>query len=181
MNLMKYLSLGTACTLLYCGGSGGETPALLSQQENIASARLSATTGSYLVGTGIYDITGPAAEIVMMGYAESSQKTSGIHTRLRARSFIAGDGNKRAVFVSCDLGMLFQSVKLKVADKIAADAELKDFYNEKNTHCVIFYGTQPLCICTKYIQSCNKRQREKRAFNGCNCTDYRHNNRNNFR
>lgn len=132
MNLMKYLSLGTACTLLYCGGSGGETPALLSQQENLASARLSATTGSYLVGTGTYDITGPAAEIVMMGYAESSQKTSGIHTRLRARSFIAGDGNKRAVFVSCDLGMLFQSVKLKVADKIDADAELRDFYNERN-------------------------------------------------
>ncbi|MFO1527239.1 MAG: neutral/alkaline ceramidase [Turneriella sp.] len=131
MKLKQLMALGVTFALGYCGNSTVGDSALL-QAGGSASAKLSAAAGSYLVGTGIYDITGPAAEIVMMGFAESSQKTAGIHTRLRARSFIAGDGVKRVVFVSCDLGMLFQSVKLKVADKIAADAELKDFYNERN-------------------------------------------------
>ena len=45
----------------------------------------------YLIGAGIYDITGPPAEIVMMGYAVPTQKTSGIHLRLRSRAFIVGD------------------------------------------------------------------------------------------
>ena len=35
-----------------------------------------------------------------------------------------GDGARRVVFVSADLGQLFQMVKLKVSEKIAANAEL---------------------------------------------------------
>src|SRR5205814_4787529 len=84
-------------------------------------ARSTQAGAEYLVGAGIYDITGPAAEIVMMGYAVSTQKTSGIHMRLRSRAFIIGDGKKRVVFVSAELGMLFQMVKLKVSEKLAAD------------------------------------------------------------
>jgi len=53
-----------------------------------------------------------------------TQKTSGIHIRLRSRAFIIGDGAKRVVFVAADLGMLFQMVKLKVSEKIAADPDL---------------------------------------------------------
>ncbi|MBP7736879.1 MAG: neutral/alkaline ceramidase [Spirochaetes bacterium] len=86
----------------------------------------------YLVGTGIYDITGPAGEIVMQGFAVSTQKTSGIHLRLRSRAFIAGDSDRRVVFVNADLGMLFQMVKVKVCEKIAANASLAKYYNEKN-------------------------------------------------
>ena len=40
------------------------------------------------VGTGIYDITGPAAQINFMGYAKTTQTAHGIHQRLRARAFI---------------------------------------------------------------------------------------------
>ncbi len=86
----------------------------------------------YLIGTGIYDITGPAAEVGMMGYAVMEQKTAGIHTRLRSRAFIIGDADRRVVFVSADLGMLFQMVKVKVCEKIAANADLAKYYNEKN-------------------------------------------------
>ena len=86
----------------------------------------------YLIGTGIYDITGPAGEIIMMGYAVSDQKTAGIHIRLRARAFIIGDADKRVVFVSSDLGQLFQMVKVKVCEKIAGNAELAKYYNVKN-------------------------------------------------
>ena len=98
------------------------------------SARLETTLGAgdYLVGAGIYDITGPAGEIVMMGFAVPEQKTSGIHIRLRARAFIVGDAHKRVVFVSADLGMLFQMVKLKVSEKLARDPELSPYYDERN-------------------------------------------------
>ena len=40
------------------------------------------------VGTGIYDMTGPAAQINFMGYAKTTQTAHGIHQRLRARAFI---------------------------------------------------------------------------------------------
>ncbi|MFB7026665.1 MULTISPECIES: neutral/alkaline non-lysosomal ceramidase N-terminal domain-containing protein [unclassified Streptomyces] len=44
----------------------------------------------YLVGRGIADITGAAAESGMMGYSKPDQQTGGIHQRLRARAN-AGD------------------------------------------------------------------------------------------
>ncbi|TGL87174.1 alkaline ceramidase [Leptospira congkakensis] len=86
----------------------------------------------YLVGAGIYDITGPAAEVGMMGFAESAQKTEGIYMRLWSRAYIIGDASKRVVFVSADLGMIFQSIKQAVSKKIALDAELSPYYNQAN-------------------------------------------------
>jgi neutral ceramidase len=58
----------------------------------------------------------------MMGYAMVDQKTSGIHTRLRSRAFVIVSpcNNKRAVFVSADLGQIFQVVKQKVMQKLTA-------------------------------------------------------------
>ena len=47
-----------------------------------------ADSSSYNVGIGIADITGPAAEIVMMGYAKVSMISHGIHIRQYARTFI---------------------------------------------------------------------------------------------
>ncbi|MBN2077319.1 MAG: neutral/alkaline ceramidase [Spirochaetes bacterium] len=88
--------------------------------------------GVYLIGAGMHDITGPAAEVGMMGFADMDQKTSGIHMRLRSRAFIVGDKNQRVVFVSADLGQLFQMVKMKVCEKVAANPALASYYNEKN-------------------------------------------------
>lgn len=87
----------------------------------------------YEVGCGIADITGPPAEVVMMGYADSEQKTGGIHLRLRARSFIINDktNDNRVVFVSTDTGMLFQSVKQGVIKKLE-DNGFGNIYDEKN-------------------------------------------------
>eukprot|EP00521_Asterionellopsis_glacialis_P018528 CAMPEP_0195296218 /NCGR_PEP_ID=MMETSP0707-20130614/18994_1 /TAXON_ID=33640 /ORGANISM="Asterionellopsis glacialis, Strain CCMP134" /LENGTH=751 /DNA_ID=CAMNT_0040357659 /DNA_START=41 /DNA_END=2293 /DNA_ORIENTATION=- len=45
----------------------------------------------FLIGTGIYDITGPAAQINFMGYAKPDQTGHGIHQRLRARTFIMAE------------------------------------------------------------------------------------------
>jgi neutral ceramidase len=52
--------------------------------------------------------------------------------RLRSRAFVVGDARKRVVFVSADLGMVFQMVKLKVSEKLASDPELGKYYDEKN-------------------------------------------------
>src|SRR5262245_36560833 len=77
---------------------------------------------SFLIGSGVYDITGPAAERGMMGYGMLDQKTTGIHTRLRARAFVVADprNGKRVAFVSSDLCMVTQAVKQKVLEKLRA-------------------------------------------------------------
>lgn len=81
---------------------------------------LPAKGGEFLVGSGIYDITGAAAEVGMMGYARPEQEVNGIHMRQRARAFVVVDptSGKRVVFVSADLGQVFQSVKLEVVKKL---------------------------------------------------------------
>jgi len=89
-----------------------------------ASALTDACAGnaSFQVGAGIHDVTGPAAELAMMGYAMTDQKTAGIHQRLRSRAFIISSpcNGKRVVFVSADLGQVFQAVKQQVMEKLTA-------------------------------------------------------------
>ena len=77
----------------------------------------------FQIGAGIYDITGAAAEINMMGYAAPLQFTKGIHSRLWSRAFIIASptNDQRVVFVSADLGMAFQSVKQGVVKKLKED------------------------------------------------------------
>lgn len=74
------------------------------------------------IGAGVSDITGPAAEVGMMGYAKSEQKTSGIHMRLYARAFVFANPStgKRVVFVSAEIGQLFSSIKQGVMRNLAA-------------------------------------------------------------
>jgi len=89
----------------------------------------------YLIGVGIYDITGPAAEVTMGGFAYSDQRTAGISTRLWARTFIVADPEntaKRVVFVSADTWAMCQSVKQEIARRLADDPELSPYYNNDN-------------------------------------------------
>jgi neutral ceramidase len=44
-----------------------------------------------LVHAGIADVTGPAADVNMMGYAMPQQLVAGVHTRLWARAFLVAD------------------------------------------------------------------------------------------
>ncbi|KAG2390706.1 Neutral ceramidase [Vigna angularis] len=75
----------------------------------------------YLIGVGSYDITGPAADVNMMGYANAEQIASGVHFRLRARAFIVAqpEGN-RVVFVNLDACMASQLVVIKVIERLKA-------------------------------------------------------------
>nr|POF02071.1 neutral ceramidase [Quercus suber] len=49
----------------------------------------------YLIGLGSYDITGPAIEVNMMGYANIEQIASGVHFRLQARTFIIAEPQRK--------------------------------------------------------------------------------------
>ncbi|HEX4842413.1 MAG TPA: neutral/alkaline non-lysosomal ceramidase N-terminal domain-containing protein [Limnobacter sp.] len=88
----------------------------------------------FQLGTGIVDITGPAAGSVMMGYESPTHTSSGLHTRQFSRAFVFGSpcNGKRVVYVSNDLGMIFHAVRQGVLDRVAADATLSKFYNEQN-------------------------------------------------
>lgn len=94
--------------------------------------------GDYYVGMGRFDVTGPIAEVNMMGYAVPSQIAHGLHMRLHSRAFIFADLEKknRAVFVSIDSGMGSQIIKLEVIKRLKA--KYGDIYNEKN---VVMSGT----------------------------------------
>ncbi|XP_073006733.1 neutral ceramidase-like [Typha latifolia] len=86
---------------------------------------------TYLIGLGSYDITGPAADVNMMGYANAEQIVSGIHFRLKARTFIVAEpeGN-RVVFVNLDACMASQLVTIKVLERLKS--RYGELYNEKN-------------------------------------------------
>jgi neutral ceramidase len=96
----------------------------------------------YVVGRGLADITGEAAECGMLGYGKARQRTNGLHTRLRSRAFvIADDDTGRRLLLSInDLAMIFDSVRTAVLDRLRA--EHGDDYGEDNvlisathTHC----------------------------------------------
>jgi len=83
------------------------------------------------IGRGIYDITGPAAEASLMGYAKPGQNAAGILQRLRARAFIfVGANGKRVVFVNIDACMGSQLVHLEVLSQL--EALYGDLYNVDN-------------------------------------------------
>lgn len=57
-----------------------------------------------------------------MGFAKAGQNTAGIHTRLFSRAYIFDDGTKRGVFVSVDMGMMGQLLKLEVSLHLTKDS-----------------------------------------------------------
>lgn len=102
------------------------------------------SASNYLVGLGSYDITGPAADVNMMGYANSDQTASGIHFRLRARSFIVSEPQgSRVVFVNLDACMGSQLVTIKVLERLKARylsrLLLLLFYSGPNRYSFFFY------------------------------------------
>lgn len=56
------------------------------------------------------------APLLQMGYANPDQVGGGLLSRLYSRAFIVADleGSKRVVFVSADIGMVSQRVRLEV-------------------------------------------------------------------
>ncbi|XP_069719947.1 neutral ceramidase isoform X1 [Phaenicophaeus curvirostris] len=98
----------------------------------------SAVGASYLLGVGRADCTGPVAEIPLMGYANPDQVGGGLLTRLYSRAFIVADldDSKRVVFVSADIGMVSQKLRIEVLNKLKS--KYGELYRQDN---VILSGT----------------------------------------
>lgn len=85
----------------------------------------------YRIGTGISDITGPVAQVMMMGYAKNGQTGQGILQRLWSRAFIiVGNDDSRVVFVNTDTQSMGDIVKKRVVQGL--QEKYGNLYNEKN-------------------------------------------------
>ncbi|EEF52822.1 ceramidase, putative [Ricinus communis] len=86
----------------------------------IPSAIIGAANAEHLIGVGSYDMTGPAAQANMMGYANLVQNAAGVHFRLRARTFIVAESAQgaRFAFVNLDAGMASQLVTIRVLERL---------------------------------------------------------------
>lgn len=95
----------------------------------VAFGLVGSTNGEYLIGVGSYDMTGPAAEVNLMGYANLEQNAAGVHFRLRARTFIVAESphGARFAFVNLDAGMASQLVTIRVLER------LRSRYNKTST------------------------------------------------
>ncbi|KGN47115.1 neutral ceramidase 1 isoform X2 [Cucumis sativus] len=97
----------------------------------LKNSESSSSDSNYLIGLGSYDITGPAADVNMMGYANMEQIASGVHFRLRARTFIVAEPQgERVVFVNLDACMASQLVTIKLLQRLKE--RYGDLYTEKN-------------------------------------------------
>ncbi|XP_043912351.1 neutral ceramidase [Protopterus annectens] len=91
-----------------------------------------------MIGVGRADCTGPLSDLPLMGYASPDQSAGGIHTRLYSRAFIIvePESGKRAVFVSSDIGMVSQRLRLEVMQELKN--RYGDLYGQDN---VVLSGT----------------------------------------
>uniref|UniRef100_A0A8C5GCI8 Neutral ceramidase n=1 Tax=Gouania willdenowi TaxID=441366 RepID=A0A8C5GCI8_GOUWI len=101
----------------------------------------------YLIGAGRADCTGPPADVPLMGYASTEQVAAGIHTRLYSRAFIIDDGKQRVVFVTADVGMISQRLRLEVLR--ALQVKYGSLYGRDN---VLLSGTHTHCGPAGYFQ-----------------------------
>lgn len=98
----------------------------------VCSSPVMALDPDFDIGSGMYDVTGPAAELGMMGYSMPDQTTEGISMRLRSRAFVVADpvGGKRVAFVSVDTGIIPQGIKQEVTRLL--ENRFGSLYTEKN-------------------------------------------------
>uniref|UniRef100_A0A8C5GCR9 Neutral ceramidase n=1 Tax=Gouania willdenowi TaxID=441366 RepID=A0A8C5GCR9_GOUWI len=82
-----------------------------------------------------------------MGYASTEQVAAGIHTRLYSRAFIIDDGKQRVVFVTADVGMISQRLRLEVLR--ALQVKYGSLYGRDN---VLLSGTHTHCGPAGYFQ-----------------------------
>lgn len=127
---MRSAGSGSKALVLLIAGVLG-VPALAAVPSS-AQTRAPAAADEYLVGRGISDVTGEAAEVGMMGYSSFDQKASGIHQRQRSRAFVVADraSGNRVAYVNADLGMIFQSVQQGVIGRLKQ--RYGSLYTEQN-------------------------------------------------
>ncbi|WP_296204541.1 neutral/alkaline non-lysosomal ceramidase N-terminal domain-containing protein [Psychrobacter sp. UBA3962] len=127
------VTLNSVACLSDVDNSTADLPSVSAQTMGIDSPSIAKPTASeYLVGAGKADITGPAAETGMFGYA-AKQVVTGINDRLYSRAFIIAEADaetNRIVYVSADLGAMFTAVKVEVIKRL--QVEFGTLYTDEN-------------------------------------------------
>nr|XP_004653058.2 neutral ceramidase [Jaculus jaculus] len=92
----------------------------------------------YYIGVGRADCTGQVADIALMGYGKSGQNARGLLTRLYSRAFIVAepDGSSRMAFITIEIGMVSQRLRLEVLNRLKS--KYGSLYRRDN---VILSGT----------------------------------------
>ncbi|KID83681.1 neutral ceramidase precursor [Metarhizium guizhouense ARSEF 977] len=93
------------------------------------------TQDKYLIGTGKADITGPAADIILTGYANLEQVGGGIRQRLFSRAFIIGDVNNpedRIAYVVLDNLVGDTAIRFGVLDALKGMGAPYSVYGQSN-------------------------------------------------
>jgi neutral ceramidase len=84
-------------------------------------APAAAADAGYRVGVGIGDITGEAAEVGMLGYADPGQTTEGLASRQWARAFVIADAaGHHVAFVSTEVDYMVTPVQQEVLRRLRA-------------------------------------------------------------
>lgn len=88
----------------------------------------------FRIGRGMHDLTGPVANKSGAGWEDPAQVLRGMHQRQFARAFIFGSecNDKRAIFLSADIGLMWSSLRIGVLDAIADDPALAAHYGPDN-------------------------------------------------
>eukprot|EP00928_Gymnodinium_smaydae_P018475 TRINITY_DN17027_c0_g1_i1.p1 TRINITY_DN17027_c0_g1~~TRINITY_DN17027_c0_g1_i1.p1 ORF type:complete len:917 (-),score=95.88 TRINITY_DN17027_c0_g1_i1:164-2914(-) len=109
-------------------------------EERACEAFPQTNSTSWRCGASRVDITGPVAEVGMMGYAKHSQVATGLLQRLYARAFCfaLGDGSAHAVVVICDLAYMPQAVSVEVSLRL------------QTSRCAGRYGEANILLCATH-------------------------------
>jgi hypothetical protein len=95
------------------------------------TAAAAPAAAGYRVGVGIGDITGEAADVDMLGYADPAQTSAGIASRQWARAFVIADAaGNHVAFVSTEIDFVTQAVQMEVLKRLKA--RYGDTYTDQN-------------------------------------------------
>ncbi|KAI4551065.1 hypothetical protein MJG53_021197, partial [Ovis ammon polii x Ovis aries] len=115
----KYPTQGSAAPQ-YSTPSRAPTTTQVSPTPSTPKTTLFQNFSGYHIGVGRADCTGQVSDINLMGFSKTGQYARGILTRLYSRAFIMAepDGSNRVVFVSIDIGMVSQRLRLEVLSRL---------------------------------------------------------------
>lgn len=116
----------------------GSTASQSSPMTHTPDTPLFQNFSGYHIGVGRADCTGQVSDINLMGYGKSGQNARGLLTRLYSRAFIMidPDGSNRVAFVTVEIGMISQRLRLEVLKRL--QSKYGSLYRRDN---VILSGT----------------------------------------
>lgn len=129
-NVLRVNSAPTRRTFLAATGVAALASTTLGSPSAWASP--AGSDGAIDVGRGIGDMTGEPLGAGLNGYAVLEQSSAGLHLRQRARAFVFVDtaSSQRLAHVTCEVGLMFESIFEEVLTRLAS--RFGDLYHRGN-------------------------------------------------